>query len=108
MEEKITCDDVLEYQHFLKLVPPFLLGRMAKKNSNLVSKFESKVHSYLANLNENQRKKLHIVLNSDVSDLQEVLGEAYRKTNKKHYKILSDTSNREFIEINIAELRKMV
>lgn len=108
MEEKITCDDVLEYQHFLKLVPPFLLGRMAKKNSNLVKKFESKVQSYLSNLNDIQRKKLHILLNSDISDLQAIMGEAYRKTNKKHYKILADPSNREFIELNIQELRKMV
>ena len=108
MSEEITCDDVLEYQHFLKLAPPFLLGRMAKKNSNLVSKFESKVKSYLDNLSDNQRKKLDIVLNTDTDELQVIMDEAYRKSNKKQYKILADPKNKEFIELNIGELRKMV
>lgn len=108
MEEKITCDDVLEYQHFLKLAPPFLLGRMAKKKSNLVSKFESKVKSYLANLNDDQRKKLAIVLVSDVDDLQVAFSEAYEKSNKKQFKILADPKNKEFIELNIEELKKIV
>ena len=100
--------DVLEYQHFLKLAPPFLLKRMAKKNSNLVKKFESKVQSYLANLDDNHRNKLHILLNSDVDEVQALMNEAYIKTNKKQYKILADPANKEFIQLNLEELGKMV
>ena len=106
--DKITYNDVVEYQHFFKLVPPFLLERMAKKNSNLVKKFESKVKSYLNNLSDNQQKKLDIMLTSDVGELQEVMGEAYEKTNKKQYKILANPSYKEFIELNLDEIRKMI
>lgn len=108
MDEKITCDDVLEYQDFFKLAPPFLLKRMAKKNSNLVKKFEPKVKSYLAHLDDNHRKKLNILLNSDIDEIQSILNESYKKTNKKQYKILADPNNKEFIQLNLEELRKMV
>lgn len=108
MSEKITCDDVLEYQDFFKLAPPFLLKRMAKKNSNLVKKFEPKVRSYIANLDDNHREKLHVLLNSEIDELQGIMNEAYLKTNKKQYKILADPDNKEFIRLNLDELRKMV
>lgn len=106
--DKLTYNDVLDYQHFLKLAPPFLLGRMAKKKSNLVVKFESQVNSYLQKLTDHQRKKLHILLSSDIDDLQALMKEAYQKTNKKQYKILADPKNKEFIRLNIDELRKRV
>lgn len=108
MEDKLTYKDVEEYEHFLTLAPTFLLKRMAKKNSNLVNKFKPKVQSYLNSLNDNQKEKLDILLVTDTDDLQKLMGEAYSKSNKKQYKILADPKNREFIELNINELRKMV
>ena len=39
--EKITYDDVVEYNYLFTFAPSFLLERMAKKNSNLVKKFKS-------------------------------------------------------------------
>ena len=106
--EGITYRDVEEYEKFFNLTPPFLLERFAKKNTNLVLKFESKVKSYMANLNDNQKKKLDILLVTDVDDLQKLMGEAYAESNKKQFKILADPKNKEFIELNINELRKMV
>ena len=108
MDEKITLEDIEAYQHLLSKVPAFLLGRMAKKNSSIVGKFSSRVESYIDNFNDSERKKLDILLNSDVDDLQAVMNEAYEKTGKKQYKILADESNREFIELNIEDLRKIV
>lgn len=108
MSENLTYDDVVEYQHLFKLIPPFLLERMAKKNTNVVSKFQSKVESYLNGLSDGQRKKLDILLNSDIDDLQALMGEAYAKTKKKQYKILANPKYRQFIELNIGELKKMV
>lgn len=108
MEDNLTYKDVKEYEHLLTLAPPFLLKRMAKKNSNLVSKFRPKVQSYLNSLDENHKKKLDILLVTDVDDLQELLGEAYSESNKKQYKILADPKNKEFIELNLNELREMV
>lgn len=108
MEDKLTYKDVEEYEHLLRLAPPFLLKRFAKKNSNLVNKFKPRVQSYLNSLNDNQKKKLDILLVTDVDDLQKLMGEAYAESNKKQFKILADPKNKEFIELNINELRKMV
>ena len=108
MEDKLTYDDVKDYEHLLTLAPPFLLKRMAKKNSNLVNKFKPRVQSFLNSLSDNQKRKLDILLVTDVYDLQELMGEAYSKSNKKQYKILADPKNREFIELNIEELKKIV
>lgn len=108
MSENLTYEDVVEYQHLFKLMPPFLLERMAKKNSNLVNKFQSKVEAYLNKISDNQRKKLDLLLSSDVDDLQGIMNEAYEKTNKKQYKILANPEYKEFIELNIDEIRKLV
>lgn len=105
---ELTYEDVKEYEKFFTLTPPFLLERFAKKNANLVSKFESKVDKYLAKLNDNQKKKLDIVLSSDIDDLQAIMAEAYEKNNKKQYKILANPKYKPFIETNLNEVRKKI
>lgn len=107
MDEKITYEDVLEHQHLFALVPTFVLERMAKRNSNLVDKFRPNIISHMNSLSDNQRAKLDIILNSDVDDLQAIMKEAYAKTNKKQYRILADPKYRQFIELNLDELRKL-
>ena len=108
MDEKITYEDVIEYQHLFSLMPSFLLERMAKKNSNLVKKFESSIRSHLDKLNATQKNKLNIILASEVEELQELMHETYSKTNKKHFKILANPKYREFIELNLEELKKII
>ena len=108
MEEKITLEDIEQYQHLINRVPAFLLGRMAKRNSSLVKKFESRVKSYIDNLSDNQRKKLDILLNADIDDLQNVMNEAYLKTGKKQFKILADPSNKDFINSNLDDVRRII
>ena len=108
MEDKLTYKDIEEYEHLLTLAPPFLLKRMSKKNSNLVNKFRPKVQSYIDSLNEDKKRKLDILLVTDVDELQKLMDEAYRESNKKQYKILADPKNKEFIELNLDEVRKMV
>ena len=98
----------MQYEHLFNLVPSFLLERMAKRNSNLVNKFQSKVESYLARLNDDQKNKLDILMVSEIDDLQGLMAEAYEKTDKKQFKILADPSYKEFIELNIDEVRKLV
>ena len=105
---ELTCDDVLEYQNLLKLAPTFILKRMARKKSNLVKKFEPKVKQYLENLDTHQQEKLNILLNSNIDDLQALMNETYQKTNNKQFKILADPKNKEFIHINLEELKKLV
>lgn len=108
MSDKITYGDVKEYEKFFMLTPPFLLERFAKKNTNLVSKFKSKAENYMNNMSDNQKAKLDIVLNSDIEELQSIMAEAFEKSNKKQYKILANPKYREFIELNLNEVRKMV
>ena len=81
---------------------------MARKKSNLVKKFEPKVKEYLENLDSRHQEKLNILLNSNIDDLQVLMNEAYRKTNNKQFKILADSKNKEFIHINLEELKKLV
>ncbi len=107
-EDKITYSDVEQYERFFSFTPPFLLERFAKKNTNLVSKFESQVRNYMAKLTDSQKNKLDIVLNSDIGDLQCIMDEAYEKTGKKQYKILSKREYRDFIENNLNEIRNMI
>ena len=104
-EEKITYEDIKEFEGFFTMTPPFLLERFAKKNTNFVSKFAPKVKSFIDGLDEAHLKKLDIVLNSDIDELQSVLAEAYEKSGKKQYKILANPKYKEFIQINLNELR---
>ena len=107
-EDKITYEDIQKYEFVLSKVPSLLLGTMIRRNSNLVSKFESQIISKLNNLNEVQEKQLNIILNSEVSEIQELLKVAYEKSGKKQYKQLSDPKATKFIEDNLSELKKIV
>lgn len=66
MEDKITLNDVEQYQHFLNKIPAFLLRIMAKRNSSIVKKFESRIKSHIVNLSDSERKKLDVLLNTDM------------------------------------------
>lgn len=108
MSDMITVDDVLRFESYASKVPAFVLERMAKRKSNLVSKFESQIRPRLETLGDANREKLEVVLNSEVSDLQAVLNEAYEKSGKKQFKILANPKYAEFIEQNLDEVRKMI
>ncbi|WP_295112416.1 hypothetical protein [uncultured Methanobrevibacter sp.] len=107
-DEKITYDDIKNYEKLFTLAPSFLLERWAKKNTNMVSKFESRVQDQLHKLNDGNKRKLDLILNSPVEDLQAIMADAYEKSNKKQYKILANPKYMEFIELNLDEIRKMV
>ena len=92
MDEKITYEDVKEYENLFMLAPSFLLERFARKNTNLVSKFKSQIQSHLNNLDDVQRAKLNVILNSDVDELQAVMEEAYKKSGVKQYRVLANQS----------------
>ena len=108
MEGKITYEDLKEHQHIFTLAPAFILKGMARRNSNLVKKFQPTIESHLNKMNEGQKSKLNVILNSDVEDLQNLLKQAYIHTKLKQYQILADPKNREFIELNLNELRKLI
>ncbi len=108
MSEKITYDDVKEYEKLFTLAPSFVLERMAKRNTNLVLKFSDRIQSHLDNLTEDQKNKLNILLSSDVDELQSVMAEAYSRSRKKQYKILANPKYKRFIEDNLDDLRKMI
>jgi hypothetical protein len=108
MDAKITPEDIEEYAHLFKLVPAFMLERMAKRNANLVSKFESTIQNHMDNLTPNQRNKLDIILASEIEDLQIMMAKAYEKTKKGQFKVLAKPEYRDFIEKNLSEIRKMI
>lgn len=108
MSDKLTCDDVVKYEHVVSKVPSFLLGRMAKRNSNLVGKFESQIKPRLENISGERKRLLDIILSSDVAELQQVMAEAHQRTGKKQFKILSESKHAGFIERNLDEVRKLL
>lgn len=107
-DDRITYDDVREYEGLFTIAPSFLLERYARKNSNLVLKFESAIKGRLSNLTLEQRNKLNIILNSDADELQSVMSEAYSKTGKKQFKILANPKYKQFIEVNMDEIRRII
>ena len=108
MSDKLSYEDVKPYEELFTTMPAFLLERFAKRNSNFVLKFKSKVESFLNNLNDDQKKKLDIVLSSDIDELQAVMDEAYQKTNIKQYKVLANPKYKEFIKINLDEIHNLI
>lgn len=108
MDEKITYEDVKEYESLFMLAPSFLLERFARKNTNLISKFKSQIQSHFNNLDDVQMAKLNIILNSDVDELQAIMDEAYRKSGVKQYRILANPKYKGFIEDNLDELKKII
>ena len=107
-EDKIDYNDVREYEDLFKLAPSFLLERFAKKNSNVVLKFKSQIESHLHKLNDAQKNKLDMILKKDVEELQAIMHEAYQISKVKQYKILANPKYKEFIEINLNEIRKIL
>ena len=87
-EEKITYADVEEYQSLFTLAPSFLLETFAKRNTNLAFKFKSIIKSYMDNLTDIQKEKLDIILSTDIDELQDIMNEAYQKTNIKQFEPL--------------------
>lgn len=108
MRDKITYDDVKKYQDIFALAPAFLLEAMARKNSNLVLKFNSRIKAHLEKLTDYERDLLYVILDSDIGDLQRLMEESYRKSNKKQFKILANPKYKKFVELNINELKKLV
>ena len=108
MEGKITYDDIEKYSHLFTLVPAFVLERMARKNANLVSKFESATRKTLNDLTDEERKKLHLILAANIDDLQSLMRYAYKKSGKKHYKILGNPEYKPFVKLNLNEIKKMI
>ena len=80
MDDKITYDDVKEYESIFKMAPSFLLERFARKNTNFVLKFQSQIQSHLNNLSQDQKDKLDLILRTDVVILQQIMYEAYLKS----------------------------
>jgi len=108
MVNGISFDDVMEYDHLFTMAPAFILNMMVNTNSNLVLKFKSTIQYYMDGLTDEQKSMLNVILSSDIDDLQQIMDESYRKTNKEQYKILANPNNKEFIEKNLSELRKMI
>lgn len=108
MDDKITYEDVKEYEGLFVMAPSFILEMFARRNTNLVSKFKSQIQYYFNNLDETQLAKLWIILNSDVDELQAVMGEAYRRRGLKQYEILANPKYSGFIEDNLNELKKII
>ncbi|MDO5850623.1 MAG: hypothetical protein Q4P14_05345 [Methanobacteriaceae archaeon] len=105
---KLTYEDVKPYEGLVSKIPTLILKRMISKNSNLVSKFESVISSNINNLDSQQKEQLNILLNSDIDELQALSAESYEKSGIKAFKLMADPNCKDFIELNLGELKKLL
>lgn len=107
-DDRISYRDVREYEDLFNLAPAFILEMFARKNTNIVLKFQSQIMEHISNLDEEQKRKLDLILMTDIAELQSIMMETYKKTKMKQYKVLANPKYHEFIEKNFNELRKLV
>lgn len=104
---KLTYKDIEIFLPHIKKIPLFILKRTVRKKKNMVKKFSSIVENQLQNLTPHQQVQLNAILNSSTEELQELANEAFQHSGMKQFKIISDPKSKEFIEINLNEIRKM-
>jgi len=104
-EITITEDDVIDVLDIFTRVPYLMLRGVVKTNKNVVKTFENKINTYNQGLSDYERKKIRVVCDMPVSELQIILGKAYDQTNKKQLKLLADPKAQNFIENNMNELK---
>lgn len=107
-EDKITYKDVKEYERLFTLAPAFLLESLARRNTDLVSKFKPIIKGYMDELTADQKNKLDIILASEVHELQSIMHEAYLRSRKRQYRILANPKYKKFIEDNLDGIRRML
>lgn len=107
-EEKLTYEDIKAYEKLFTMTPSFILSTMIRRNTNLVEKFKSQIVKFINGLDEKQEKQLELIINSDIDDLQLLMMEAYKKSKKKQYKLLANPKNKDFIRMNLDELKKLL
>lgn len=107
-KDKITYSDVKEYERLFTMAPSFLLEKLARRNTNLVSKFKPIIQGYMDDLTADQKTKLDIILASEVQELQDIMHEAYLRSKKRQYKVLANPKYRQFIEDNLDGIRRML
>ena len=107
-KEKITYEDVHEYASLFTIAPAILLESFAKRGTNLVLKFKPAIESQIEKLTDIQKEKLEAILSMDTEELQNVMQEAYEKTNLRQYAVLAKPEYRQFIKDNLDEIRNMI
>lgn len=107
-DEKLTYEDIKAHEKLFTMAPSFILSAMIKRNTNLVEKFKPQIMKFLKNLSQKERGQLDLILKSDVHDLQLLMLDAYKKSKKKQYKILANPKNKNYIKMNLDELKKII
>ena len=102
MEEvNITEEDVMGIMDQFIKVPNLILKRMVSRNVNIVKKFENQIINHKSQLLDHELLKIRKVIEMQVPDLQEILLNVYKNTNKKQLKTLADPKAQPFIETNL-------
>ncbi|MDD3986085.1 MAG: hypothetical protein PHY59_09510 [Methanobacterium sp.] len=100
-DENITEEDVIEIMDQVIKVPNIILKGMVSRNINIVKKFENQILDYKSTLQNDELLKIRKVIETPVSELQKILLNVYKTTNKKQLKTLADPQSKHFIETNL-------
>jgi hypothetical protein len=97
----ITEEDVMEIMEQFTKVPNLILKRMVSRNVNVVKKFENQILDHKSKLEDDELLKIRKVIEMQVPELQEILLNVYKTTNKKQLQTLADPKAQSFIETNL-------
>lgn len=107
-EVKISEEDVIGLLGLFTKVPSILLKSMINGNVNVVKSFESQIEDYKSNLSDYELLKIEKVIKMPVPELQKLLYNTYKSTNKRQLKMLADPKSEPFIEKNLKQLEKVL
>lgn len=105
---KISEKDVLDIMDIFTKVPVMLLKGAIKSNMNVVKTFQDQVESYKNDLNPEEMDKIKYLTEMPVSEIQEILNNVYKRTGKEQLRVLADPDSKDFISLNLNELRKIL
>ncbi len=107
-EIEITEEDVMGLMDQFTRVPPLILKMVVSGNSNVVNSFQGQIEDYKNSLSPEEMAKIEKVLEMPVEDLQEILRNAYQKTNQEQLRILADPKAKPFIQKNLQGLERIL
>lgn len=89
-------------------LPPFVVNKYISLNINAVNEFDDKIKVYKKVLSEEDLFKIKKIVDTPVDKLQKILYQLYQVTDMEQFKILSEPDAKEFITMNLQELKKIL
>lgn len=105
---KVKEKDVDQLLRKVKRVPPFLINSYISKDINAITEFESQIKDYKNQISADNLENIRKVMEIPISEFQNILNEFYMKTGMEQFKILANPDAKDFLTMNLQELKKIL